>query len=320
MSFGSPWWLLALAILPALVVAYVVVQRRRTAAAGRVVSPALAASVMPRRPGARRHVAPLAVLVALAGLVLAAAKPQRTVAVPVEKATIVLVTDVSGSMRATDVRPSRIAAARSGAQAFVDQVPKSVNISVIAFNQSPDVLEAPTTDRAAIRAALARLQAKGSTATGTAVRAALAQLATQKGADGKQAPGAIVLLSDGASTVGVDPLTAAREAARRKVPITAVALGTAQGTVTTPRADGTGVETRPVPPDPATLREMARISGGKTASVTDAAELKSVYETLGSRLGRRDEQRQITSAFAGGALVVLLLGAASSLRWFGRPL
>jgi Ca-activated chloride channel homolog len=313
-SFGAPLALLGLALVPALAVLYAHYQRSRVRAARAFASPRLAASVTPDRPGWRRH-APMAVLaLAIALILIAAAKPQTTVAVPVEHASILLMTDVSGSMNAEDVSPSRLIAARRAATTFVDGVPKQVNVGVMAFNQTPTVLQSPTTDRIAVKAALQRLKSSGGTATGDAVRAAVRILV---GGSAKPPPSAIVLLSDGKSTSGVTPLTAAQEAGRRHIPIYTVALGTATGTITVPRRGG-GTETRQVPPDPATLRQMSAASGGEAFQAADAQRLSQVYERLGSQLGRKNEPRQISSLFAAAALALLLAGASLTLRWFGR--
>jgi Ca-activated chloride channel family protein len=313
-SFGAPLALLGLALLPVLAVLYARHQRSRTKAARAFASPLLAASVTPTRPGWRRH-APMAVLaVAIALLLVAAAKPQTTVAVPVEHASILLMTDVSGSMQAQDVSPTRLIAVRRAATTFVDGVPKQVNVGVMAFNQTPAILQSPTTDRIAVKSALQRLKSSGGTATGNAVRAAVRILTA---GSTKPPPSAIVLLSDGKSTSGVAPLTAAQEAGRRHIPIYTVALGTATGTITVPRKGG-GTETRQVPPDPETLRQMSAASGGQAFQAADAQRLSQVYERLGSQLGRKNVPRQISSLFAAGALALLLAGASLTLRWFGR--
>jgi Ca-activated chloride channel homolog len=313
-SFGAPLALLGLALLPALAVLYARHQRSRTRAARAFSSPQLAASVTPDRPGWRRH-APMAVVAAAITLLLiAAARPQTTVAVPVEHASILLMTDVSGSMEAQDVQPSRLVAVRRAATTFVDGVPKQVNVGVMAFNQTPTILQSPTTDRIAVKAALQRLRSSGGTATGNAVRAAVRILTA---GPGKPPPAAIVLLSDGKSTSGVSPVAAAQEAGRRHIPIYTVALGTPTGTITIPRPGG-GTETRPVPPDPETLRQIAAASGGQAYQAADAQRLSQVYERLGSQLGRKNVPRQISSLFAAAALVLLLAGATLTLRWFGR--
>lgn len=318
MSFGAPLALIGLAALPVLAAWYVQAGRQRRRAAEAFASRRMGASVAPWRPGWRRHAPMLVTLVAVAVLIVALARPQRTVAVPVERAQIMLATDVSGSMLATDVTPSRLMAARAAARRFLEGVPDKVNVGLLAFNSTPKVLQSPTTDRDALHAALSRLTASGGTATGEAIRSAVTSLRRAPTVGGKRPPSAIVLLSDGASTRGVDPVQAAREAGRLKIPITTVTLGTAEGTITVPRPDGNGSETKRVPPDEASLRRIAQVSGGRAYTATTAAGLSSVYEKLGSQLGHKREPREITAGFAGAAAVLLLAGAALSLRWFGR--
>jgi Ca-activated chloride channel family protein len=263
----------------------------------------------------------VAFLLAVAILIVAAAKPQRTVAVPVEHAQIMLLTDVSGSMLATDVKPNRLVAARRAAKRFIDRVPKQVNVGVEAFNQTPQVLANPTTDRDALALALGRLSSSGGTATGEAIQTATRVLRQAPSLSGKKPPSAIVLLSDGASTKGVDPIAAAQGAAKVKIPVYTVTLGTATGTITVPRSESdpsAGTIVKPVPPDEASLQAIARASGGKSFAAESADDLSAVYERLGSQLGTKKEPRQITAGFAGAGLTLLALGAALSLRWFGR--
>jgi Ca-activated chloride channel family protein len=319
-SFGAPLVLLALIAVPLLALAYVRAERGRRAAASQFAAPALQPSVAPRRPGWRRH-APLALLaLALAALVVAAARPQRTVAVPVERASIVLATDVSGSMTATDVQPNRLVAARRAAGRFIASVPRRVNVGVMAFNQVPRVLQSPTTDRRDVAAALARMAPGGGTATGEAIAVATGVLNRAPGIGGKRPPAAIVLLSDGASTSGRDAVAAAQAAGRLKIPVYTVALGTPQGTITVPRprSQGGGARIERVPPDPRSLAQIAQASGGKSFTAESSDGLSAVYRRLGSQLGHRDVKRQVTSAVAGGGLVLLLAGAAMSLGFFGR--
>jgi len=318
-SFAAPPVLICLVAIPVLVALYGVQVRDRRRAAAAFAAPALTASVAPHRPRWRSHVPMLAFLLALAVLILAAARPQKTIAVPVERASIMLITDVSGSMQATDVRPTRLAAARIAAKHFVAKVPKTVNVGVMALSSKPRVLASPTRDRVAIDAALDQLTPRGGTGTGEAIQAATTILRRQPGVNGKRPPAAIVLLSDGAATGKVDPVGAAQAARKLRIPVYTVALGTARGTITVPRpGDAGGTETRRVPPDPRSLAEVAKASGGKTYTAADASRLSDVYKSLGSLLGTKNEKRQITAGFAGGALVLLLLGAAMSLRWFGR--
>jgi Ca-activated chloride channel family protein len=318
-SFAAPLVLIALVAVPALVALYGAQQRDRRRAEAAFAAPALAPSVVPHRPRWRRHVPMLAFLLALAILIVAAARPEKTVAVPVERASIMLVTDVSGSMQATDVRPTRLAAARTAAKRFVSSVPKTVNVGVMALSSKPRVLASPTPDRSAVNSALDQLAPRGGTGTGEAIQAATRILTHTPGVRGKRAPAAIVLISDGAATGKVDPVAAAQAARKAHIPIYTVALGTSQGTITVPRPGGaSGTETRQVPPDPQGMAEVARASGGKAYTAADAGKLSDVYKHLGSLLGTKNEKREITAGFASGGLVLLLLGAVMSLRWFGR--
>ncbi len=318
MSFAAPLVLLALLALPLLMAWYVLQQRNRTAAAAAFAAPRLQPSLAPRRPGWRRHLPMLAFLVALAALVLAAARPERTVAVPVEHASIMLATDVSGSMLAVDVKPSRLIAAKRAGRTFLEQVPRSVNVGVLAFNNHASVLQSPTRSRADARAAIDRMAVSGGTATGEAIATAVASLRGVPGPDGKRPPAAIVLISDGTSTYGRDPVAAAREAKRLRIPVYTVALGTAQGTIQVPAGRSGDTRTERVPPDPQALAAIAEASGGETFTAADSDGLSAVYERLGSQLSHRETKRQVTSAFAAGGLLLLLFGAGMSLRWFGR--
>jgi Ca-activated chloride channel family protein len=317
-SFAAPLVLLGLLGLPLAAVWYVQQQRVRRAAAAAFAAPALQPSVAPRRPRWRRHLPMLAFLLALAVLVLAAAKPQRTVAVPVERASIMLATDVSGSMLATDVRPSRLIAAKRAARDFLAHVPKSVNVGVLAFNNSASVLQSPTRSRADARAAIDRMTVSGGTATGEAIATAVSSLRAIPLENGRRAPAAIVLISDGSSDFGRDPVAAARVARQLKIPVYTVALGTPHGTIRVIDPKSGRTRTVHVPPDPASLAAIAAASGAKSFTAADAKGLSTVYERLGSQLGHRNAKRQVTSAFAAGGLLLLLAGAGMSLRWFGR--
>jgi Ca-activated chloride channel family protein len=316
-SFAAPAILVALLALPLLVVLYAGEQRRRRSAAAAFAAPALQPSVAPRRPRWRRHAPMAAIALALALLVIAAAKPQRTVAVPVERASVMLATDVSGSMTATDIRPSRLVAAKRSARRFVDEVPSRLNVGVLAFNSTPRVLQSPTRDREVVKSAVDSMQPSGGTATGEAIATATTALRRPAGRGQRRPPAAILLLSDGKSTSGRDAAAAARAAARLDVPVYTVVLGTDQGTITVPRAGG-GTATRPVPPDPESLAEIARVSGGKAYTAQTATGLSEIYESLGSQLGHENRKREITSAVTGGGLALMLVGVAMSLRWFGR--
>lgn len=299
--------LAGLALVPILLVAYVVYERRARARTRALVAPALVAAVTPRRAGWRRHVPVIGGLTALAILLASLAKPQTTVAVAVEQARVVIATDRSGSMQAKDVAPDRLTAARNAAIDFVDSVPDGVKVGAIAFNQAPTVLTSPTDDKGDVKAAIKTIQAAGTTATGDALAQAIKLLQ-----GGGKAPSAIVLLSDGKSVRGQDVLTVARQAKAAKIPVYTVSLGTASGTITTKSG------TSQVPPDTATMRQVASITGGKAYSISDAKELSQVYEQLGSKLTKKDKKQDVTSEFAGGALLVLLLGSLAGVRMTGR--
>jgi Ca-activated chloride channel homolog len=316
-SFAEPAVLLALIALLPLGLLYLTEQRRRRAAAEAFAAPALQPSVVPSSPGWRRHAPMIAAALALAVLVLAAAKPQRTVAVPLKSASIVLATDVSGSMTATDLKPTRLDAAKRAARKFVKQVPSHVNIGILAFNGTPTVLQSPTRDRETVNAAIDGMAPSGATATGEAIAAGV-QMLRPGGTErrGRQ-PAALLLLSDGSSTRGRDAVEMARAAKRAKVRVYTVALGTKEGSITVTRQDGS-TETRPVPPDPDSLAAIAKASGGKTYTAGSADRLKEIYEQLGSELGHKKEKKQITSTFAGAGLALLLAGMVMSARWFGR--
>jgi Ca-activated chloride channel family protein len=317
-SFGAPLVLLALLALPLLGLVYLREQRRRTRAASAFTSAALRPSVAPRRsPGWRRH-APFAVLaLALAALIAAAARPERTVAVPIERASIMLLSDTSGSMRATDVKPDRLSAAKLAAHRFTATVPARLNVGLLAFNQTARVLQSPTRDRTAVSIAIDSMSARGSTAVGEAIATAARVLGQTPGELGRRPPAAMVLLSDGGSTRGRSPIAAAQAARRLKIPIYTVALGTPSGTYTVPRRGG-GTQVKQSPPDPRALAEIAHASGGSAFTAQTASGLRQVYEKLGSQLGHRDQKRQVTSVVAGGGLVLLLAATGMSLAWFGR--
>jgi Ca-activated chloride channel homolog len=300
MSFASPTFLIGLALIPIAIVLYVKTERRPQTFAPKNLLP----SVAPNRAGWRRHAAILGYGTAMAALLIALAKPQATVAVPTEQARVMIVTDRSGSMQATDVAPTRLAAAKKAAATFLDAIPEKVRVGAVAFNQKAEVLQSPTRDHDAVKEAIESIQPAGSTATGDAIDAALSDIT------GK-APAAIVLLSDGKSVRGSDPLEAAQKAKQRKIPIYTVALGTAGGTIN----DG-----EPVPPDPQTLAQIAQTTGGKAFTASDLKSLDQVYKRLGSQVATEKRPLEVTNLFAGGALGLMVLSAFGSIRWFGRLL
>jgi Ca-activated chloride channel family protein len=230
-----------------------------------------------------------------------------------------LLIDTSSSMAATDVRPSRLGAVRRAAGHFLDSVPSRVSVGLIAFNQAPMVLDPPTTDRAAVRADLPGLRADGRTAIGDALQSALRILTGARKQNGARPPAAIVLLSDGTSTRGVDQLGQARQAGRDHIPVYTVALGTATGTVVVPRGKGQrGTVAHPAPPDPQALAQIAQASGGQAFTATDAGRLSAVYKHLGNQLGHQTVKQEITPSFVGAGLALLLLGCGLTLHWLRR--
>ncbi|MGZ6674357.1 MAG: VWA domain-containing protein [Solirubrobacteraceae bacterium] len=314
MSFATPAWLLGLALVPLALLAYQASRRRGSRYAVRYTAvPALkvAAAVV---PAWRRHLPAALALAALAALVLALAKPQKTVAVPVERASIMLVTDHSRSMSATDVEPDRLSAAQRAARTFLNQLPDQVRVGAVAFSDTPDAVQAPSANHDDARRIVDGQVADGATATGAALEVAIDALKNDK-QNGKRPPSAIILLSDGKTTVPPDPVPVARTAGQLKIPIYTVALGTRDATVPNPNPFGTPLL---VAPDPETLRQIAQVSGGRAFTAEDSDSLKSIYKTLGSQLGTKTQKKQITASFAIGGLILLLGAAFSSLRWAGR--
>ena len=310
MSFQAPVFLAGLIAIPLALAALALARRRPARYVVRFPALPTLQAVLPRTPRWRRAVPTALLCLALAGLVTALARPEATVAVPVEKASVVLVTDTSGSMNATDVSPTRLTAAQRAAERFLGRVPKSLQVGLVAYADGPHTVVRPTQDRAEVKNTLQALQAEGGTATGDALASALQAL----GPRGKKAPpAAIVLLSDGASQSGQDPNTVAQQAKAAGVPIYTVALGTPDGVVQAP--DGQLLQ---VPPDPEALQQIAQTSGGRAFTAQDADALDSVYETLGSRIGTKKEKREISAGFAAAGLLMLGGALFTSLRWRGR--
>lgn len=319
MSFAAPVFLLGLLAIPALVYGYLSYQRRRAAAVAAFTTAPLLPSVAPRRPGWRRHAPMIVFALAIGVLVLAAARPQATEAVPVQRSSVMLLIDISGSMAATDVSPNRLDAVRVAAERFLDRVPGRVSVGLMAFNQAPRLLQSPSADRSAVRSGLAALRPSGGTAIGDALQFALRILTTAPRQQGRRPPAAIVLLSDGTSTSGVDQLAQSRQAGADHIPIYTVALGTPQGTITVPRGHGQpGTVVHPAPPDPQALGQLAQASGGRAYTAASSGRLSAVYQHLGAQLGRKTVKQEITAGFAGAGLVLLLLGSILSLVWLRR--
>ena len=314
MSFSSPIWLLGLLLVPLALAGLAASRNRAKRYAVRFTAvPALRLAVGVT-PAWRRHVPTALALAALASLVLAVARPHRTVAVPIQRASIMLVTDHSRSMEATDVRPTRLAAAQRAARTFISQLPKPVRLGAVAYSDVPDAVQGPSADHDLARQVVEEQNADGSTATGEALQVATDLLKRERSA-GKRPPTAIVLLSDGKTTSGRDPVEVARAAGKLKIPIYTVALGTPGGTLPNPLPYGPPLS---VAPDPETLQAIASASGGRAFTAEDDGQLSSIYKRLGSSLGTRKAKREITVAFAVGGLVLLLGAGVASLRFAGR--
>ena len=306
MSFQQPLFLLALLAVP-LVAAAVVWWRRHRPVEG-VPFPDLdliaGADPGPRR---RRHLPLALALLALAAFTLALARPQMYQDQPRERATIVLAVDVSGSMSATDVDPYRLRAAQDAALTFADEVPRQYQVGLVSFSGQANLLVAPTTDRAALKRAIEGLRPEGATAVGEAIETSLSAIRAAQpgnGEDGGVLEAArIVVLSDGATTVGIPPSLAADDAKQAGVKVFTVALGTPAGTL----SDGT-----PVPPDPGGLQEVADITGGDAYESTDADSVRAVYQRLGTFIGTERVLGEVTAWAAGlGALLLVMAGVAA---------
>jgi Ca-activated chloride channel family protein len=315
MTLLSPGKLWLLGVVAALAVAYVVLQRSRRRRAVRHPDVRLVASVSSRWAGWRRHAVAASLGVAMVSLVIGLARPAHSVEVPRTEAVVMLAVDVSGSMTATDVAPTRLAAAIAAAKDFVSGAPASFRIGLVAFDDSGHTLAPATTDKTTVLDALDRLARGPGTAAGEGLYTALDDIAaaTQDSVVASDTPfSAVILLADGANTIGRSLTDAAQAAKDQQVPVYTIAYGTADGTAET---DGKIV---PVPSDPAAMAEVASITGGSTFTATSGNELASVYGQIGTRIGHTVEQQEVVVPFAVAAMVALALGLAGSLRWNPR--
>ena len=314
MTFLSPerlWLLLGAA---ALVAGYVAVQFRRRSYTVRFTNMALLDQVAPKRPGWRRHIPAVVFLMALSTLVLGFAQPARDQKVPRERATVMLALDTSLSMQATDVSPSRIQAAKSAAKAFVDQLPERINLGLVTFNGNATLRVTPTTDREVVKQAIDDAQLGERTAIGEAIFTSLDALKQVPANDGTEVPARIVLMTDGTTTDGRPNEAAVVAAKAANVPVTTIAFGTDNGTITIPQEP----LPIPVPVDKEALKTIAADTNGKFYAAATADQLQQVYENIGSSVGYVTEQREISTWFIGAALVLLLVTGGLSLAWFQR--
>ena len=314
-DFLAPGRLWLLLLLPLLAAAYLWRQRRRRSYALRFTSVALLGQVAPRRPGWRRHVEAAGLLLSLALLVLAFARPAGEVRVPRERATIIVTIDVSLSMKAEDVPPNRLRAAQTAARDFVATLPPRLNVGLVAFAGTAQVLVPPTTDRGLVSRAIDNLELREYTAVGEAIFTSLAAIEAvpeDPSAPDEPVPARIVLLSDGETTVGRPNADGIEAAQAADVPVYTIAFGTPGGTV-----DLEGVD-QPVPVEIDDLRRISEATGGVAYSAETAGELEDVYLDIGSSVGFELRQQEVTDRFVGVALLALVISTLGSLAWFGR--
>jgi len=334
-TFLWPHLLWLLALLPLLVAVYVVLTKRRKKLALRYSS----LSILKEAAGGasvKRHVPPAVFLAAIAGMLLAGARPAAIVTLPSQHETVILAMDVSGSMRAEDVKPNRLAAAQAAARTFIEETPGSTRIGIVAFAGSASLVQAPTQNRTDAVAAIEQFQLQHATAVGSGILVSLKALFPEaefdpfnlrpgraSAAAGGSAPvkpgsygsAAVILLTDGQTTTGPDPVEAARVAAARGVRVFTVGVGTPEGEILT--GEGWSIRVRL---DEDALRQIADLTGAEYFYAGTAADLKQVYEALNSKLVMEKKETEITALFAVAAALLALLSAALSLLWFNRIL
>ncbi|MDN5747894.1 MAG: VWA domain-containing protein [Pseudonocardia sp.] len=325
--FATPWWLMLLVVVAALAVGYAVLLRRRRRDVVRFTNLELLDRVAPRRPGWYRHVPAAALITALAVLTIALAGPQAEARVPRNRATVVLVIDVSLSMQATDVSPSRLAAAQVAAKAFADQLTPGVNLGLVAFAGTAAVLVSPTVERGPVKRAVDGLQLSESTATGEAIFAAIQSVNTFSQAlagvsEEGPPPARIVLMSDGKQTIpDIDAedaprgsFTAARAAAEASIPVSTISFGTRYGSIELTPGESTSVAV-----DDAAMRTIAELSGGQFFTAASEQELRQVYAELGEEIGYEVRRVDVSRPWLAGGALLLIAGVGSGLA-LGRRL
>jgi Ca-activated chloride channel family protein len=320
MNFDAPARLLLVIAPLALLVAYLLAQRSRRKHALRFTSVDLLASVAPRRAGWQRHIGALLLLLAVVFLVVGFAEPTRTIKVPKEHGVIMMAIDSSGSMAATDVAPTRLAAAIDAGKRFVDALPPGLQVGLIEYDDDATVRAIPTSERESVKAALDALASDGGTGTGIAMRAALDSIAALPvDANGDRPAAAIVLMSDGSPTIGAggetpeQSVAAASEAAKEAgVPVDTIAFGTESGTI---ERQGQII---PVPADPEAMEQIADATDGESFTASTADQLDKVYEQIRKTVGYDSEERQITAWFTGIGLAIAVLAACAALLWVQR--
>jgi Ca-activated chloride channel family protein len=347
MTFMWPQLLWLMLLVPMLVAVYMWLLGRKKKLALRYASLSIVREAMGAGPGLRRHIPPVLFLLAIAVMLLAASRPLAVVTLPMTQETIMLAMDVSGSMRATDVAPSRIVAAQNAAKAFLTELPRDVKVGIVAFAGSAQVAQLPTLNREDLVSAIDRFQLQRGTAIGNGIVMSLATLFPDAGIDlsamaygrerqkgvsidqpkqdeknpfvpvapGSYASAAIILLTDGQRTTGVDSLEAAKMASERGVRVYTVGVGTVNGE--TIGFEGWSMR---VKLDEETLKAIANKTQADYFYAGTAADLKKVYETLSSRLTVEKKETEISGLLALAAAVLAITSAALSLLWFNRIL
>jgi Ca-activated chloride channel homolog len=327
MTFLWPQLLWLLLLLPVCVALYLWILKRRKRSAVRYASLGLVKEAASKRLWWRRHLPPVLLLLAVGTMIAAIARPAVVITLPSSHETVILAIDVSGSMRATDVKPTRIEAAQAAARAFVAEQPRSVRIGVVTFGAGAALVQPPTANRDDVLAAIDQLQLQNATAIGSAILVSLKALFPQVDFDvrrkpdlkpvppGSHASAAVILLSDGQTTAGPDPVEAARLAAERGVRVFTVGVGTDNGQVLT----GEGWSMR-VRLDEESLRAIADLTRGEYFYAGSATELKKVYQSLRSKLVLEKKQVEVTALFSAIGVATVLLSATLSLLWFNRIL
>lgn len=332
MSFIWPEMLFLLLLIPLFAALYLRIQRRRQRFAAAYGSFGLAQEAGRPSLSWRRHFPPLLFLLSFAILIVALARPQSVINLPRVEGTVILAFDVSGSMAADDLKPTRIEAAKTAARNFVQQQPPTVQIGVIAFSDSGFTTQAPTNDQEAILATINRLTPQRGTSLASGILASLSLIDTAAGQgvqtggltptqlptptpmpEGSHTPAIIVLLTDGENNQAPDPLAAAQTAADRGVRIYTIGVGSAAGAVL--HINGFTVLTRL---DEPMLQQISQITDGAYYNAENEQDLNTIYEELDRQLVIKPEEMEITSLFAGASILVLLVGGSFSLLWFGR--
>jgi len=333
MSFIWPGILFLLLLIPLLAAFYFLLQRRRQRIAASYGNLGFLQGTAGQLPGARRHIPPLLFLLSLAILIVGLARPQTTVSLPHIEGTVILAFDVSGSMAANDLQPTRMDAAKVAAQDFVQNQPVGVQIGVVAFSDSGFSVQPPTNDHDAVLASINRLTPQRGTSLANGILTSLNTIASINAPaplqysnltpmptpsptpmpQGTYAPAVIVLLTDGENTTSPDPLAAAQTAADQGVRIYTVGIGSAAGTIL--HVNGFTVHTQL---DEAMLQQIAQISGGAYYNADNEQDLRNIYENLDPQLVIKPEKTEVTSIFAGAGIFALLFGGLLSLAWFSH--